>query len=92
MTNCRSFSDTFPGQGVTKGHQRKPSEDFILGNVASLSTIQSSVDKMSMTHQQSTADQPPVPQPTQTQQQQTQDEPVVTPSPNAATSFPTHPD
>ncbi len=45
LTNRAHFGDKLPSKGE-KTHQRKPSEDFIMGTTSSLSVIQSSVDKM----------------------------------------------
>lgn len=47
LTNKATFNDRIPGPGE-KSHQRKPSEDFILGTTSSLSVIQSNVAKMSI--------------------------------------------
>ena len=47
MTNRASFGDRLPAPGE-KTHQRKPSEDFILGTNINLNTIQSSVAKMTI--------------------------------------------
>ena len=45
LTNRAHFGDKLPSKGE-KTHQRKPSEDFIMGTTSNLSVIQSSVAKM----------------------------------------------
>ena len=46
MTNKASFGDKLPSPGEKPSHQRKPSEDFIMGTTSNLSAIQSSIAKM----------------------------------------------